>query len=185
MHVKHFQELVLCCTITLCAIPQVQNDVGLSAEPVTRTLKVIEDCRPGQITCDSGLCADALNNCQVRVNQLPLAELSEANLVLKEVAGAWWRRIEKERGQPDVGSKTTLSNKINVLNVRPAAPVRVLAPKQKSIYKYVGTGGCKKHNFWNTPVHPFKNYIFGILRLKPIDWYMHGTDPRRGGVVGG
>jgi hypothetical protein len=44
-------------------------------------------------------------------------------------------------------------------------------------------GGCKKHNFWNTLVHPLKNYISGILRLKPIDWYMHGTDPRRGGVV--
>ena len=42
-------------------------------------------------------------------------------------------------------------------------------------------GGCKKHNFWNTLVHPLKNYISGILRLKPIDWYMHGTDPRRGG----
>jgi hypothetical protein len=26
-----------------------------------------------------------------------------------------------------------------------------------------------------------KNYIFRIL----ADWYMHGTDPRRGGVVGG
>jgi hypothetical protein len=48
-------------------------------------------------------------------------------------------------------------------------------------------GGCKKHNFRNTPVHPAENYIFGILGLKAIDWYMHGTDPRRGGggVVGG
>jgi len=50
---------------------------------------------------------------------------------------------------------------------------------------YMEPGGCKKHNFWNTPVHPIKKYISGILRLKPIDWYMHGADPRRGGVVGG
>ena len=42
-------------------------------------------------------------------------------------------------------------------------------------------GSCKKHDFWNNSVHPIKNYISGILRLKPIDWYMHGTDPRRGG----
>ena len=49
-------------------------------------------------------------------------------------------------------------------------------------------GGCKKHNFWNTPVHPIKNYISGILRLEPIDWYIYMGPIRGGGgwgVVGG
>jgi hypothetical protein len=55
----------------------------------------------------------------------------------------------------------------------------------KSGKSYSESGGCKKHNFWNTPVRPAKNYIFGILGLRAVDWYMHGTDPRRGGVVGG
>ena len=52
-------------------------------------------------------------------------------------------------------------------------------------YFLLQAGGCKKHNFWTTPVRPAKNYIFGILGLRAIDWYMHGSDPRRGGVGGG
>ena len=37
-------------------------------------------------------------------------------------------------------------------------------------------------------VNPIKNYIFGILRLRAIDWYINGFDPREregGGVEGG
>jgi hypothetical protein len=41
-------------------------------------------------------------------------------------------------------------------------------------------GGCRKHNFRTARVKLIKNYIFGILTSRAIDWYIYGLN--RGGV---
>ena len=37
----------------------------------------------------------------------------------------------------------------------------------------VYTRGLKDHNFLDTRVDPNRNYIFGTLTLKAIDWYIN------------
>ena len=51
----------------------------------------------------------------------------------------------------------------------------------------MAAGGCKYHNFLNSGVNPFNNYIFGILTLRAIDWYVNESILRgsEGGVPGG
>ena len=36
-------------------------------------------------------------------------------------------------------------------------------------------GGSNYHNFWTSCVKPNKNYVFGILGLKGVDWCMYGS----------
>jgi hypothetical protein len=45
----------------------------------------------------------------------------------------------------------------------------LLSPK----FIYSGAGGLKDHNFLDTRVDPNRNYIFGTLTLKAIDWYIN------------
>ena len=46
-------------------------------------------------------------------------------------------------------------------------------------------GGCRKHNFWTARVKSIKNYIFGILTSKAIDWYTYESNRKgSGGGVG-
>eukprot|EP00983_Pelagomonas_calceolata_P018902 594914-Pelagomonas_calceolata.AAC.1 len=47
-----------------------------------------------------------------------------------------------------------------------------------------------RHPSQPTPIHfrgvnPIKDYRFGILGSRAIDWYMYGSDPRRGGGLSG
>jgi len=44
--------------------------------------------------------------------------------------------------------------------------------------------GCRKHNFWTACTHPVKNYIFGNLMSRAIDWYIYELN-RRGVGPGG
>ena len=37
-------------------------------------------------------------------------------------------------------------------------------------------GGCRKHNFWTTPVKSIKKFKFGILTSRAIDWYIYGSN---------
>jgi len=46
------------------------------------------------------------------------------------------------------------------------------------------SGGCRKHNFWTALVKSIKIYIFGILASRAINWYIYGSN-RRKGVRGG
>jgi hypothetical protein len=43
------------------------------------------------------------------------------------------------------------------------------------------TGRCRKHKFWTTRVKSIKLLIFGILAPRAIDWYIYGSNRRRGG----
>ena len=51
-----------------------------------------------------------------------------------------------------------------------------------SIHKCnTSAGGVQKHNFWTAYPNSNKYDIFGTLSSRAIDWYMYGSDPRRGG----
>ena len=43
------------------------------------------------------------------------------------------------------------------------------------------SGGCRKHNFWTAHFKSTKNYIFGILSSRSVDWYMYGSNRRGSG----
>ena len=34
-------------------------------------------------------------------------------------------------------------------------------------------GGCRKHNFWTARVDLIRNYIFGVLTSRAINWYVY------------
>ena len=48
----------------------------------------------------------------------------------------------------------------------------------------VYTRGLKDHNFLDTRVDPNRNYIFGTLTLKAIDWYINESILRGSGGGG-
>ena len=59
-------------------------------------------------------------------------------------------------------------------------------------FRYLGicftcawAGSCNYHNFLNSRVNPNKNYIFGTLTLRTIDWYINELILRGSGEEGG
>ena len=44
----------------------------------------------------------------------------------------------------------------------------------------IESGGRNKCNFWTARVKSTKNNIFENLSSRAFDWYMYGSDPRRG-----
>jgi hypothetical protein len=52
---------------------------------------------------------------------------------------------------------------------------------QRKVCLFVTAGGCRKNNFWTTRVTSIKNYIFGILTSRAINWYIYESNPGGGG----